>query len=230
MNLLELLAVLLSLKSPLVPRSSALRLFSDNVTTVQALRNNRSTASIKVTLSVQEIFETCNLKEIQLEAHRIPGKLNVLADALSRNSALPGEWELHPIDRSRILSLFPKLEIDLMATPFNALLPEFISPFSHPLALAVDTWTRDWNQWQMAYLFPPPSQLPRVMEALSCFRGKMVLVLRAMSILLWPFKREALQPLYPLLQPPRQLVRGRWVEDGKHESNPWTVFIFSQNV
>ena len=83
MNFLELLAVLFSLKSLLVPSLPALRLFSDNVATVQALKNNGSTASLEVTLLVQEIFKTCNLKEIQLEAHRIPGKLSVLADALS---------------------------------------------------------------------------------------------------------------------------------------------------
>ena len=35
-----------------------------------------------------------------------------------------------------------------------------------------------------------------------------------------------LKKLLPLTCPPRQLVRGRWEEDGSHKSSSWTMFLF----
>ena len=160
-NLLELKAVKLSLDSQLVAPNSSIRLFSDNVTTIRALANRGSTKSLPVTLLVEEILQLCWRKSIQIHPHQIPGKLNVLADALSRNSTIPGEWELHPKDRVMLLSQFPKLQVDLMSTPFNYLLKPFVSPFQHPQAAAVDAWAQDWNQWSFIYLFLPKVKLLR---------------------------------------------------------------------
>ena len=224
MNILELQAVFLSLKSCLVPLNAAVRVFSDNSTTVQALLKQGSSRSVPVTKVVSQIFFLCQERNLTLYPHKIPGKLNVLADALSRNTALPGEWELHPQDRENLLHLFPNMEVDLMATPYNAVLKTFVSPFYHPQSSHVDAWSLDWNQWEDVYLFPPPSQVHKVFTALRSFQGKMTLILRAHPLLMPP--RDLPKPLSvvgPLLHPPRQLVRGEWIPDGRHLSSPWTV-------
>ena len=153
-----------------------------------------------------------------------PRKAQCFMDALSRNTALPGEWELHPQDRENLLHLFPNMEVDLMATPYNAVLKTFVSPFYHPQSFHVDAWSLDWNQWEDVYLFPPPSQVHKVFTALRSFQGKMTLILRAHPLLMPP--RDLPKPLSvvgPLLHPPRQLVRGEWIPDGRHSSSPWTV-------
>merc|ERR1712105_109381 len=92
--------------SQLVPSGTSIRSHSDNVTTVQALNHFGSTSSLAVTFAVQEVMEICKEKGLLLEMHRIPGHLNVLADALSRNYLMPGEWEIHPQDWTAIISLF----------------------------------------------------------------------------------------------------------------------------
>ena len=157
MNILELKAVFHTLSSSLAQRGSSLRVFSDNSTTVQALLKQGSSRSLAVTREVQAIFHLCEEKDLTIHPHKIPGKLNVLADALSRESALPGEWELHPQDRRKILETFPDLQVDLMATPWNAVLKDFVCPFFHPEAQAIDAWAVDWNRWDHIFLFPPPS-------------------------------------------------------------------------
>ena len=103
MDLPELYAVVFTLASYLAPPQSSIRIFSDNVTTVQSLRKSGSTASILVSQLVENIHVLFVKKEISLDPQRIPGSLNVLADALSRNVALLGEWELHPQDTLKIL-------------------------------------------------------------------------------------------------------------------------------
>ena len=227
MNILELKAVFHSLHSSLTQEGSSVRVFSDNSTTVQCLLKHGSSRSLAITREVQAIFHLCEEKNLAIHPHKIPGKLNVLADALSRNTALPGEWELHPQDRSRILSAFPELQVDLMATPWNAILRRFVCPFLHPEAEATDAWTVDWKRWEHIYLFPPPSQVLKVLENLHLFRGTMTLILRDHPYLAIP--QDLPRPLikaFSLLWPPQQKVRGVWQTDGRHKSSPWTVFRY----
>ena len=227
MNLLELKAVLHTLASDLVPQGSSIRVFSDNSTTVQALLKQGSSRSLSVTKEVQDILSLCKRKSLSIFPHKIPGKLNVLADALSRDTPLPGEWELHPEDRARILASFPRMQVDLMATPWNAILKEFVSPFFHPEAEAIDAWAVDWNRWTDVYLFPPPSQLQKVLESLRLFRGKLTLVMRDHPVSFIP--QDLPRPLvkvFTLTFPPQQRVRGVWQVDGRHASSPWTVYRF----
>ena len=68
----------------------------------------------------------------------IPGSRNVLADLLSRTSAVQTEWELDRESFIWIQGLGVDLEIDLFATRINHLLSLFISPFPDPLALDID--------------------------------------------------------------------------------------------
>ena len=177
-----------------------------------------------MTSVISSIFSLCQERKLTIFPHKIPGKLNVLADSLSRNVPLPGEWEIHPADRQRVLALYPNLEVDLMATPYNAILGVFISPFDHPSARGVDVWSLDWNQWSEVYLFPPPSQVAKVFQTLRSFKGKMTLILRSHPLLFLPkdLPRQIV-PVFPLTHPPRQLVRGVWIEDGRHLSSPWMV-------
>ena len=205
MNLLEIKAVALTLKSHLVPEMSSVRVHSDNLTTVQAIKHCGFSTSLMVTKAFQEVLSICEKKNLFLDMQRIPGHLNVIADALSRNNIMPGEWEIHPFDWQKIVTSYPLLEIDLMATPYNFCLQKFVSPFPHPEAWGVDAWMMDWNQWKWIYLFPPPSQLSRVMRNLSTFRGNAVIIARFHSLL--PYQEE-LKPFHELRFPPQQMVRG----------------------
>ena len=63
------------------------------------------------------------------------------------------------------------LQVDMMATPYNAKIREFICPFEHPKASGVDMRVQDWNQWQRVYVFTPGTMLEEVMTKISSFQG-----------------------------------------------------------
>ena len=76
----------------------------------------------------------------------IPGKLNVIADSLSRNSQiLPTGWTLNNRVFLRLCEFFGYLEIDLFATRWNRKLTRFVSPVPDPLAYAVDSMSVPWT-------------------------------------------------------------------------------------
>ena len=76
---------------------------------VQALNHFGLTNSLAVTIAVQDVLKICKEKTLLLDMHLILGHPNVLADALSCNYLMPGEWEIHPQDLTEIISLFPLL-------------------------------------------------------------------------------------------------------------------------
>ncbi len=73
--------------------------------------------SLTLNLQVRELLLFAQANNILLQARHIPGKLNVLADSLSRkDQILPTEWSLHPAVFSKICSVFGVPQYDLFAT------------------------------------------------------------------------------------------------------------------
>lgn len=224
---LELWAIWFALKGDLIQEGVHVRVHTDSVVAFWTIRSWGSKSSRKITEIIAHIFDICKGKSLTLEPVRIPGSLNVVADALSRDTPLPGEWRVDESDWRRICNWKGPFQVDLMATPFNTVLPTFVSPFQHSAAVAVDAKMVNWNQWQDIYVFPPPSMLQWVLKELLTFRGKAVVVARV----------SRLHPLFPALQmqtsdslvlhqPPFQTVRQQMVRDGEHASCPWTAYLF----
>ena len=95
-----------------------------------------------------------------LKARHIPGRLNMVADKLSR------QWSLLPEVFKTICSRWNQPQIDLFATRFNNKLPLFVSPVPDPLATAVDALSLPWEDLD-AYAFPPTAILVKVVEKLQ---------------------------------------------------------------
>ena len=66
--------------------------------------------------------------------HHIPGPLNATADALSKDAPAATEWTLSSEIFQAIIRWSGPLGVDLMATPFNTQLPQFVFPYAHPEA------------------------------------------------------------------------------------------------
>jgi ribonuclease HI len=95
-NFLEMKAVLHALshfQSHL--QNKSLVLASDNTTVVAYLQNQGGTHCYKLYLLTREILLLCDHLRLHLVVRHVPGKLNVLADSLSRTLAqVNTEWEL----------------------------------------------------------------------------------------------------------------------------------------
>ena len=79
------------------------------------------------------------------KARHIPGRLNMVADKLSRlGQTIQTEWFRLPEVFYSICSRWHRPKIDLFATRFNNKLPLFVSPVPDPMATAVDALSRPW--------------------------------------------------------------------------------------
>ena len=178
---LELLTIKFAIDSPLVKPNLSVAVFTDNVAAFYACYKQGSIRAPLMHRIYGDILKIVQRKGLFLLPRRIPGIRNVLADALSRPGPISTEWELDPRDFARIQHWAGPLQVDLMATPFNAKLPTFVCPFLHPKAAAVDALSIPWNRWQKIYLFPPSRLIDHLMPRIQTFKGTLILILNPRS-------------------------------------------------
>ena len=108
------------------------------------------------------LLSWCHPRGIVLRARHIPGRLNVIADKLSRhNQVIQTEWSLSQQVFRLLFSSWALPQLDLLATRFNHKLPRFVSP--DPTAWAVDALSISWENLDV-YAFPPVALLNQVVS------------------------------------------------------------------
>lgn len=176
-NLLEMEAVRLSLLqfAPTL-RGKSVLLHGDNTVCLAYLKNQGGTHSTSLSLKAEQILLWCFQQNILLSVQFIPGKLNSLADLLSRrDQILPTEWT---ISHKALLPLwshwFTPL-VDLFATRYSKRLPLYVSPFHDPMAFGKDAFALPWSGLQ-AYAYPPTALVTRVLAKYAQERPTLLLV------------------------------------------------------
>ena len=123
------------------------------------------------------ILTWCTRNQVTLKARHIPGRLNVIADKLSRlGQTIQTEWSLVPEVFQAICSRWHQPQVDLFATRFNNKLPLFVSPVPDPLATAVVALSLPWEDLD-AYAFPPTAILGKVVENLLDTPGMRIILI-----------------------------------------------------
>ena len=123
-------------------------LFFDNTTALSYLRKEGGTQSATLNTLAQEILRLCEAHGVHLLPQFIPGRLNVLADSLSRASqVLSSEWTLSP-EVCRELFRRWSVSIDLFATSLNHRLPAYFSPMVDPQSARMDAMLQPWDNLQ----------------------------------------------------------------------------------
>ena len=106
-----------------------------------------------------------NHRNITLQVRHIPGRLNVIADKLSRHyQVIQTEWSLHQEVFNLLCQQWHSPEVDLFATRYNNKLPKFVSPVPDPHAWAMDApGSLSWEGLDL-YAFPPIPLLGNVVN------------------------------------------------------------------
>ena len=144
--------------------------FSDNTTALAYLKKQRGTRSATLNTVAQSVLRFCEDFHIQRLPQFIPGKMNVLADSLSRrNQVIGSEWTLCTEAFHQLLRLWPAT-IDLFATSLNHRLPVYFSPMVDPQSAGTDAMLQCWDGLQ-AYAFPPFGLLSRVLAKVRQSKG-----------------------------------------------------------
>src|SRR5207253_1604098 len=201
-NVLELMAIRQGLLSFLpILSNKIVQVQADNTTALAYLKKGGGTHSSRLHNLTSEIFRLCETHHVTLLPLHIPGRLNVLADALSQPDRLPlTEWTLDQGCCEQVFSLWGRPSIDLFATRENRRLPQFFSPLPDPSALGMDALSQDWSN-RFAYLFLPFVLLTQVLRKIAMSHHGMFILIAP----LWPVQPWFIPLLDLLIDLPRLL-------------------------
>ena len=155
---LELRAVLLALKRfQHLVQGQVVLVATDNTTVVAYINNEGGMRSGSLCALLWWLLCWCNLRQVVLKARHIPGRLNVIADKLSRQGqVIQTEWSLHQEVFNLLVQTWHLPQVDMFATKYNYKLAQYVAPVPDPNAWAVDALTVSWEDLDM-YAFPPVS-------------------------------------------------------------------------
>ena len=206
-NYLELKAVLLALKEfqALCTNNTYLyQIFiaTDNTTVVAYINKEGGMKSGPLCALLWRIVAWCTRKQVTLKARHIPGRLNVIADKLSRlGQTTQTECSLNPEVFQAICHRWHQPTVDLFDTRFNHKLPQFVSLVPDPQAWAVDTLSLSWEGLD-PYAFPPAAILGKVVEKLQDYScNRIILIAPGWPNMPWFWNLVAMSSQVPLCLP-----------------------------
>lgn len=154
-NVRELIAVHLALRQFLVYlRGRHVLIRSDNMSVVYHVNHMGGVHSERLLQETRRLLTWAAHQFASLRAVHVPGVLNRVADYLSRQKVLPGEWKLHPEVVERIWETFGKATVDLFASEEASHCPLWFSLVDSTSPLGQDALAHDWPK-VLLYAFPP---------------------------------------------------------------------------
>ena len=176
-NLLELEAISRALRQFVsLLRNKRVLVLTDNTAVSCYINRQGGSRSQSLSLLAESLLLWCQHQGISLSASYVPGKFNVLADALSReHMVLHSEWTLEYSVLRAVWETWHMPQIDLFATKFSKRLPLYVSPVPDPEAWAVDSLSIPWSGF-LGYAFPPFAILQRVLKKAREERASLILI------------------------------------------------------
>ena len=147
----------------------------DNTTAVHYVNKIGDTISFNLCMQALAMWEWAEVRNIHLPAVYLPGQLNLIADTLSRLIDLDSEWMLNPLIFQQVCSTYSVPKVDLFATRVNNQVPNFMSWFPNPEAIATNAFTVPWSG-HLSYAFPPFSQIMKCLKKIQTDKAKVLFV------------------------------------------------------
>lgn len=199
-NWLEMEAVLRTVKFFLPQlKNKSVMVRCDNISCVQFLNKQGGTKSASLCYKTWELWQLAIQHNIRLKAAYLAGRLNTLADQLSRVKIQPTEWTLNNQVVQYLFQTWGSPQIDLFASVHNHKTPIFCTWQPHCRALATDAFSISWDM-MIAYAYPPICMIPKVLEHMTKFKCQMILIAPQ-----WPRRLWYNRMLQMLIDVPRRL-------------------------
>ena len=180
-NVLDMKAILLSLQAIVdTIKHQHVRVASDSTTAVTYINKMGGIKSQKCNNLSKEIWELCIAHNTWLSCQHIPGKDNA-ADAPSRKVNDDIEWQITEYIFNEICKIWGTPSIDLFASRNNHKVIPYCSWKRDPKAAFIDAFTLSWYQFELPYMFPPFSMIPRCLQKLQQDQAEAIMILP-----LWP--------------------------------------------
>ena len=148
-------------------KNHTVHLHTDNQVALFALRTQGSTRSPwcnKYTAKIMQLFEQNNL---HLIVSYVRSEHNVQADAASRIYQHDLEWSIPDHIFKLACKQWGTPQIDLFASRINYKVPKYCSWKPDPSAFAINAFSVDWSDFDLIYVFPPFSLIPRALQYLQ---------------------------------------------------------------
>ena len=143
--------------------------------------------SKRLSKRAEDLLKWCHHSQIGITAKYVPGKMNIVADSLSRsNQVIQTEWTLVHSALEPVWRTWHRPMVDLFATRFNFRLPLYFSPVPDPQALGQDALAHSWRSL-IGYAFPPLALLSKVIRKARMEQASLILIAPY-----WPY-----QPWFP---------------------------------
>lgn len=191
LNVLRGHGQLLSLKTLLIQ--------SDNRTVVSYLRKEGGTKSAALMALTAKVLAIIDRFRIQLSIYHIPGYYNCHADHLSRKKA-PPEWHLLPRITKIVFRKWGTPAIDLFASNIAHVVPKYCTLDRTDKAAALyDALSIEWH-FPLAWVFPPPHLVPKVLAHMNNATGTFLVVAPRWKNVFWrpDLKSRALAPPFTI--------------------------------
>ena len=144
--------------------------FYDNMTAVAYLRRQGGTLSPALNAVTQRILHWAEELNIIPMPQFVPGRNNVVADALSRpNQVLGSEWMLHQDVFNWLRQHWP-VTIDLFVSSLSHRCSVYFVPVPDPMAAGTDAMLQSWDSLQ-AYAFSPFAMISQVLAKVRASQG-----------------------------------------------------------
>ena len=178
--------------------------FSDNTTAVAYLRRQGGTLSQALNAVAQRVLRWVEQLNIVLMPQFVPGRNNVVANALSRpNQVIGSEWMLHQEVFNWLRERWP-VTIDLFASSLSHRCSVYFAPLSDPMAAGTDAMIQSWDSLQ-AYAFPPFAMISQVLAKVRASQSLELMLIAPF----WPQRPWFPELLELLILPPLPLP-SRW--------------------
>ena len=147
---------------------------SDSMTAISYVKKEGGTISPILLQIATDILLLAEQLQLWILPAYVPTDENLIADAASRFQSIP-DWHLLPSVFNKICRRWGLPEVDLFATEHSTQLTRFFAWGQAPTAEAFDALLQPWD-FRLAYAFPPPPILPRVLGKMATSKGEFVLI------------------------------------------------------